>query len=235
MILVQQYVALDPDAVKAVTPAQLETYLTRNGWVRAEIIPPTLQVWTRPEGEPLPDHLRALPDRRAHTIWPGHITSPTRQLRDYVGQVDVLLLALGLFERRLASDVLADINDVAPRDSADELEGLRGCMQDGYTPEDVNRVFIRLEDATGVRLTCLWDYYDAYGYGGNSQFYVEGADGRLYELVGDLWAWLNGDPAAPDTPKSPGVPFSWCGPVADVPVPAVSDDFYNLAQVDDQG
>ncbi|MFJ3365841.1 hypothetical protein [Streptomyces anthocyanicus] len=234
MILVQQYVVLDPDAVKAVTPAQLETYLTGRGWVRAESIPPALQTWTRPDGEPLPDHLRTLPGRRARTIWPGHITAPTRQLRDYVGLVDVLLLALGLFERRLASDVLADIDDFAARNSADELEDLRGCMRDGCTAEDVNRVFARIEAVTGVRLTCLWDYYDAYGYSGNSQFYVEQADSRLHELEGGLWAWLNGHPDAPGTPNSPGAPSSWRGGPADVPEPAGGDDFYNLAQVNDQ-
>ncbi|MER6687471.1 hypothetical protein [Streptomyces olivaceoviridis] len=235
MILVQQYVVLDPGAVQAATPAQLESYLTSKGWVRAEITPPALQMWIRPQGEPLPDHLRALPARRAHLIWPGHITSPTRHhQRDYVARVDELLITLGLFERRLASDVLADIHDLTTSEATEELEDLRGSMMDGYTSEDVNRVFARIEEATGVRLTCLWDYCDAYGYGGNSQFYVEDADGRLYELAGDLWAWLNGDPTAHHTPNSPGAPASWRGAAAEVPEPAGGDDFYNLAQVDDQ-
>ena len=235
MILVQQYVVLDPGAVQAATPAQLESYLTAKGWVRAEIIPPALQMWIRPEGEPLPDHLRALPARRAHMIWPGHITSPTRHhLRDYIARVDELLIALALFERRLASDVLADIHDLTAQEATAELEDLRGCMTDGYTSEDVNRVFARIEEVTGVRLTCLWDYYDTYGYGGNSQFYVEDADGRLYELAGDLWAWLNDDPTTPDTPVSPGTPASWRGAAANLPEPAGGDDFYNLALVYDQ-
>ncbi|MEV7157251.1 hypothetical protein AB0N77_21930 [Streptomyces misionensis] len=115
MHLVQQYVHLDIDAVRATTPAQIESYLHNRQWVQAERLTPGLQAWIRPDEEPLPDHLHHLPDRREHLIWPGHISAPTRQhLRDYASRVEDLLLALGLFERRLAADVLADIRATAP-------------------------------------------------------------------------------------------------------------------------
>lgn len=112
MNLVQQYVHLDLDAIAAVTPEQIEAYLCGTQWVRAEALSPGMQAWTRPGSEPLPDHLQALrtlPARRARLIWPGYVSSPIRRRRDYAARVEELLLALGLFEHRLASAVLSDI------------------------------------------------------------------------------------------------------------------------------
>ncbi|MEO3976677.1 hypothetical protein [Streptomyces sp. CAU 1734] len=115
MNLVQQYVHLDLDAVAAVTPEQIDTYLCGARWVRAEAISPDLQAWTRPASEPLPGHLQALctlPARQARLIWSGYVSSPVRRRRDYAARVEELLLVLGMFERRLASAVLSDIATV---------------------------------------------------------------------------------------------------------------------------
>lgn len=98
----------------------------------------------------------------------------------------------------------------------DDVADLRGSMIDGYTSETVGSVLGRVSDASGVLLVCVWDYVDDYGVGGNSQFYVQDAEGRLRELVGDLWPWLNGDPDDPDTPGSPGAPESWIGDEAEI-------------------
>lgn len=114
-------------------------------------------------------------------------------------------------------------------DGDSDVASLRGCMVEGYTPEDVNRTFRILERAFGVRLVCLWDYHDTFGFGGNSNFYVEGKGGRLHVLAGDLWRWLNGSPADPFTSVSPGMPASWWGAPADVPDRARHDGLYNYA------
>lgn len=93
----------------------------------------------------------------------------------------------------------------------DEIEDLRGCMDDGYDADDVNRTFGRLESATGLSLVCVWEYFDDAGVGGNSQFYVSLEDDGFHEVAGDLWEWLNADPDSPSTPAWPGTPDSWIG------------------------
>ncbi|MEU0770536.1 hypothetical protein [Streptomyces albogriseolus] len=116
--------------------------------------------------------------------------------------------------------------------NAEDTEDLRGCMRDGYTPEDVNRVFARLESVFGVRLVCVWNYVDALGFGGNSQFYVEHG-GRTFELAGDLWRWLNRPPGAADAPATPGHPSSWLG--AAVPLTFDYEDWgHNYAARDER-
>jgi hypothetical protein len=114
------------------------------------------------------------------------------------------------------------------------IADLRGSMVDGYDDEDVNRVLGRISDASGQPLVCVWDIYDDCGVGGNSQFYLLEGGGRLRELTGDLWRWLNGDPEDPDTPASPGLPGSWAGELAgftteDLPY---DDGFRNYAHRD---
>lgn len=52
--------------------------------------------------------------------------------------------------------------------------------------------------------------FDAYEFGGNSNFYIE-ADGWFYELVGDLWKWLNRSSTDLVAPLTPGHPRSWVG------------------------
>ncbi|MFC8950766.1 MULTISPECIES: hypothetical protein [Streptomyces] len=110
MMLVQQYVFLDVDAVQALTPAQVETYLASKGWTKAETEPPGGQIWTRPDHEPLPPHLTALPEYKPHLVWPGYVKSLTStRFRSYAARICELLLALALFEHRLVADVLADV------------------------------------------------------------------------------------------------------------------------------
>jgi hypothetical protein len=118
-----------------------------------------------------------------------------------------------------------------PADLLETIADLRGSMVDGYRPEDVNRTLSRISDASGLRLVCVWDIYDSCGPGGNSQFYVEEGSGRLRELAGDLWRWLNDDPDDPDALTSPGTPGSWIGDLADFTTadPEYDDGFCNYA------
>lgn len=117
----------------------------------------------------------------------------------------------------------------------DDLTGcddLRGYMATGYDDDDVNRAFSRIHDACGLRLVCVWEIFDAFGVGGNSDFYVE-TDGRLHYLGGALWQWLNGDPEDVDVPITPGTPASWIGSRADPALdPDWDDGFHNLAIAD---
>ncbi len=92
---------------------------------------------------------------------------------------------------------------------------LRGCMADGYDTDDVNNVLGEISDDTPHTLVCLWGSYDGIGGLDGSQFYIE-RDGHLYELAGDLWAWLNDDPEDSDTPAEPGHPDTWLGKPAGI-------------------
>lgn len=87
-------------------------------------------------------------------------------------------------------------------------------MAEGYTSEDVNRVFGRMRGVFGVELVCVWDYFDAYGRGLPNL--LRDRHG-LHELAGDLWSWLNDDPNDPATPHCPGSPATWLGAPAEVP------------------
>ncbi|MFE3205764.1 hypothetical protein [Embleya sp. NPDC059237] len=80
---------------------------------------------------------------------------------------------------------------------AEVLSDLRGSMDDGYDQDRVNKVLGRLNETFGTRLVCLWDYVDPFGFGGDSNFYLEDTRGRLRELVGDLWGWLKHPVDAP--------------------------------------
>jgi hypothetical protein len=108
-------------------------------------------------------------------------------------------------------------------------------MIDGCDDDTVNCVLGRISNAPGLRLVCVWDVHDTYGVGGNSQFYVEEAGGRLRELRGDLWRWLNGDPADPSTPASPGITVNWIGQAADFTADHLpcTDGFHNYAIQDE--
>jgi hypothetical protein len=112
---------------------------------------------------------------------------------------------------------------------------LRGSMQDGYTSEDVNRVLGQISDDCGLRLVCVWDYYEGFT-GGDSNFYVDPEDGGpLRELAGDLWRWLNEDPDDPDTPVHPGDTTAWVGSTTAMYPNAMAwdDGQHNLAVRDD--
>lgn len=90
---------------------------------------------------------------------------------------------------------------------------LAGTFAEGYDPEDASDVFETIQEATGIQLVCGWDYFDAVGYGGDSQFYVLGEDERVYELKGGLWPWLLGDISAD---VGPGDPATWRGDVTTI-------------------
>lgn len=87
---------------------------------------------------------------------------------------------------------------------------LHGLFQDGYDDSLVNRVLGEIHESSGRTIVCLWSYVDTIGFGGDSDLHVVVA-GRLHELAGDLWRWLNDDPEDPATPSSPGAPESWVG------------------------
>ncbi|MEV6404002.1 hypothetical protein AB0M58_13790 [Streptomyces bobili] len=112
--------------------------------------------------------------------------------------------------------------------SADEvlekIADLKGRFTDGYTPEDINGVFARIEEAGGPSLVCAWERLDENGFGGNSEFYVD-VDGGLREISPDIYRWLNGQQ------DSPGDVDTWaCAPVTPEPAFAASDDLHNCAR-----
>ncbi|OBF67493.1 hypothetical protein A9X06_04890 [Mycobacterium sp. 852002-51759_SCH5129042] len=86
---------------------------------------------------------------------------------------------------------------------------LRGSLADGYTADEVNTVLGQVSDLAGVRVICLWDYFDG-EFGGQSSFYVED-DEAILELGGELWDWLTESPDSPDCPATPGNPAEWFG------------------------
>ncbi|MGW3308154.1 hypothetical protein ACWDG9_16390 [Streptomyces sp. NPDC001073] len=116
-----------------------------------------------------------------------------------------------------------------PAPSAEEvwerIADLAGRFADGYTPEDISAVFARIEEAGGPALVCAWEYLDADGFGGNSEFYVIGADRVLREISPEVYRWLNGQQ------DSPGPLDSWaCAPVTPEPTfPAQDSFFHNCA------
>ncbi|MEV5205711.1 hypothetical protein [Streptomyces sp. NPDC053720] len=112
----------------------------------------------------------------------------------------------------------------------DRLAGiadLRGRFEDGYSADDIRSVFMRIHDAGGPYLVCVWDYADEYGFGGNSRFCAENEGGNLFEVQPSIHQWLSGEL------KTPGPMDTWmCAPVAEPVEIAVSDDFHNYAQAD---
>jgi hypothetical protein len=118
------------------------------------------------------------------------------------------------------------------RDLLEDGPGYAGAMIDGYTSEDVDRILGAFSAATGLNLICVWDFNDEAGTGGSSDFYVCGRDGDTFELAGDLWRYLNGDPGDPDSPATPGDPFTWVGAPAGLPERAY-DAGHNQAYVDE--
>lgn len=106
---------------------------------------------------------------------------------------------------------------------------LRSRLVDGYDSDEIATVLGQISDASGVFIVCLWDYYDAYGYGGSSDFRVLSPHGQLYHLDGDLSAWLTEAPD--DAPAHPGRPASWIGGIdIDITDVAGGDGRHNLAR-----
>ncbi|MCK2240050.1 MULTISPECIES: hypothetical protein [unclassified Crossiella] len=128
----------------------------------------------------------------------------------------------------------------AIRELAEEPDPVRGLdtslcgsMAEGYDNDLVNKVLGHLS-TLGQRLVCVWNLHDQFGFGGDSNFYVETASGRLHELAGGLWQWLNGDPDALEPPPTPAPPAAWLGAdtgtvTADL---ARHDDLHNYAKQD---
>ncbi|MEV7657889.1 hypothetical protein AB0O39_27440 [Streptomyces anulatus] len=106
-----------------------------------------------------------------------------------------------------------------------EIRDLYGRFADGYTPESIRAVFDRIHRAGGPYLVCVWEYADAHGFGGNSQFYAENEDGDHCEIDPDVHLWLSGQTELP-APMSTWV----CDPVTESTDFPVSDDFHNYAR-----
>lgn len=105
---------------------------------------------------------------------------------------------------------------------------LRGSCREGYTSEDFERLSRVVFSATGVQLRCIWAFVDDWGYGGDSEFYIEDSDGGLFELSGDLIPWLQDD--SEDSPRDPGAPETWIGPRSAIAVSSLAGDgFGNYA------
>ncbi|NGO40605.1 hypothetical protein [Streptomyces ureilyticus] len=120
-----------------------------------------------------------------------------------------------------------DTDESAAQYVLTQLADLHGRFEDGYTPEDIRAVFMRIVDADGPYLVCVWDYADEYGFGGNSQFYAENDEGDLFEVQPDIHLWLSGQQ------ETPGPVDTWvCAPVTEPTDFPVSDDFHNYARTD---
>ncbi|MFB7865404.1 hypothetical protein [Streptomyces sp. NPDC056069] len=104
---------------------------------------------------------------------------------------------------------------------------LTGRFRDGYTEQEVNTAFAVLGAATGLRLVCVWEYRDRFGCGGNSQWFAEDSSGGLWDLAGDLDAWLTGERS------HPGPAGSWVGRTVAHRVQALAwtDGEHNYAQL----
>ncbi|ATM24704.1 hypothetical protein SMD44_p10205 (plasmid) [Streptomyces alboflavus] len=110
-MLIEQFVYLDSDTVNVLSPTQVEGYLTKTGWIKAELEGKHGQIWERTAGEELPPHFALLSlHTRPHRIWPGHVKALTSShYRDYVGRTTDLLLTVAAFENRHVAHVLADV------------------------------------------------------------------------------------------------------------------------------
>lgn len=107
------------------------------------------------------------------------------------------------------TQALAELDTPRPFTAPPEL---RRSMHDGYDSDTVNSVLGRISALSGLRIVCIWDYVDAFGYAGHSEFYLEHANGEaLHYLSGDLYRWLNAPTDDIDAPETPGEPATWIG------------------------
>ncbi|TLQ39213.1 hypothetical protein [Streptomyces marianii] len=115
-----------------------------------------------------------------------------------------------------------------------EIAALRGVFADGYTADDINRVFGTIHEVYGRTIVCRWQLLDEGWYQGNSEFYHQDGATYFYDN-GGVYDWLSG---APDAPAELGDPLRWRGsPVPNSdregPQHALTDDgFHNCALVD---
>jgi hypothetical protein len=93
-----------------------------------------------------------------------------------------------------------------------DFEDLAGIFRDGYDSYDINRVFGIIDDRTDKRVECVWEFFDNYGYGGTSEFYLI-ENGVAFELIGGLRPWLYG--GRDEVANGPGHPGTWKGKRAD--------------------
>ncbi|UZI33961.1 hypothetical protein [Streptomyces sp. VB1] len=106
-----------------------------------------------------------------------------------------------------------------------EIRDLYSRFADGYTPEGIRAVFDRIHRAGGPYLVCVWEYADAHGFGGNSQFYAENENGDHFEIEPDVHLWLSG------LTERPAPMHTWVhGPVTESTDFPVTDDFHNYAR-----
>ena len=70
-----------------------------------------------------------------------------------------------------------------------DLARFHGRCRDGWTDDDIAGLLTDLSELVGVELYCLWDYVDAFGFGGDSQLVRRTSDGlveapsALYDLL----------------------------------------------------
>ncbi len=115
---------------------------------------------------------------------------------------------------------------------SDQLDDLAGCFRDGYDSDDIQRVFARVHEQTGVWLLCVWEYFDDIGYGGDSEFFLISGSGSVHELDGQLWPWLWG--GSDEAPGGPGSPESWVGAPAPGTIAELSGDGLGNAAVENR-
>ncbi|MFD0269572.1 hypothetical protein ACFVGY_23850 [Streptomyces sp. NPDC127106] len=108
-----------------------------------------------------------------------------------------------------------------------EIADLRGAFEHGYGADDIRNVFGRIYDAGGPYLVCVWEVADAYGFGGNSEFYAEDEDSNLFTIRPDVYRWLTGQQ------EDPGPIDTWVGAhLPELVEFAATDDRHNYAQAE---
>ncbi|MEU6562528.1 hypothetical protein [Nocardia nova] len=89
---------------------------------------------------------------------------------------------------------------------------LQGALAGGVHPDVLDRVLGELSELSDLFLACVWEQHTGTaGFHGSHRVYIKSRY-QLYELGGNLWAWLAGTVTA-----GPGLPATWLGrPVLDM-------------------
>lgn len=110
-MIITQPIKLDDEDLTAITPTQVETYLEQHGWMRLERHTRWGQIW-RPTTSGS-DVYRDIVNSERLMAYYGHRTEVLSlskwKLADYYKRMAELVTSLGLFEGRMANEVLADI------------------------------------------------------------------------------------------------------------------------------
>ena len=80
--------------------------------------------------------------------------------------------------------------DLTPNAPVD-LSEFRGTFADGWTDDDLRSVLPQINELLCIRIVCLWDAYDDYGFHGHSNLYVDTDEG-LATIPDGLWQLLVG-------------------------------------------